>query len=243
VVARKRLDALAMLASLAECLRAGPPRCVPGFAFARALVWERFVATEPAATLGEDARLVLEELRLRPQEWRRALLAGLGRLRALGEAPAAAPQAVRRELDALRRREGLARRADLDGWMEANALDAAGLERLLTGQAALQSELAAPPPGLMEAMLDELRLAGRFALLLARGRRKQAAVPQHPPAGPAAQAALAWYAKTRLGGLDRADPGAGGCDSDADFTAAVWREYLFAQGGEPTEGSFHAGPQ
>jgi len=241
VVARKRLDALEMLASLAECLRTGPPACVAGFAFERALVWERFVAAEPAVPLDDDARLVLEELRLRPEQWRRALLAGLGRLRALGEAPAAAPEAVRRELDALRWRDSLARRADLDHWMDDNAVDADGLERLLAEQAALQAELQHPPPGLMAAVADELRLAGRFAELLARGRRKQAAVPRHPPAGPAAQAALAWYAQTRLGGFGLMEPG-GGWDSDADFTAAVWREYLFAQSDDATEGNRNADP-
>jgi hypothetical protein len=172
IVARKRLDALAMLESLAECLRDAPPAFVPGFAFERALVWERFVATEPTAPLGDEERLVLAELRLVPEQWRRALLAGLGRKRALDDAPDAAPEAVRRELEALRWRYGLARRADLDGWMEANALDAGGLERLLAGQAALQAELTAPPAGLMQAVLDELRLDGRFAGLLVRHRRR-----------------------------------------------------------------------
>jgi hypothetical protein len=245
-VSQKRLDAIEMLAVMADFLADQPPPFEPDFAFTRALVWERFAAAD-AARLTADEMLVLDELRLDPPAWRAAMRAGLGRLFSLhapagaaGSAGSARPagSAARAQLDRFRHERGLARWRDIAAWMDANALTAAGLSRLLADEAALDGLAAAGPPGWEGAALDHLRLEGGFAARLARARAKAHMFARAPPPASVleSQAALAWYAENRLGQVlpdrraGRVPPA--GWASEADFAAAVWREYLFSRAGE-----------
>lgn len=224
-IACKRRDAEAMLAELAAFLRAGPPPFAPKFRFEQVQVWQDFVRDEAGAPSAEEA-LVLAELRLRPDEWRQAALAALGRLAARNEA-AASDAAARQAFDRLRIAHGLARRVDLDGWLGANAMDHAGLARLMEAEAAADQRIGEAPPGLAVAIADQLRLAGRFAPLLRRARAKAAALAGVPaaPEGPERDAALAWFAD-RHGGTLLA------LRNDNALAEAVWREYVFVRGGE-----------
>ena len=122
-VAQKRLDAIAMLRRWRLLANDPPPFRAP-FRFERALVWEQFVRAA-AAPDGEDA-LVLEELRLDPPARLAAERAALGRLVAPAD-----PADMAATLDRFRTRQALWSRADLDAWLQRNALDVAGLERLL----------------------------------------------------------------------------------------------------------------
>jgi len=218
-IARKRLDAEAMLGALAALLGSDPPPFVPGFRFEHAKVWDDFVRAE-APPLGAEAALVLAELRLRPQEFRAAALAALGRLAATATTPGDAD--TRRAFGAFRTARGLARRADLDAWLADNAMAHDAFGRLIRDEAALTAALAEAPPDLAAAMADQLRLTGQFAALLRRARAKQAALSGRlPPAtGPDHDAALAWFCQQNNIELVA-------LRNDAALADAVWREYLF----------------
>jgi len=230
-VRRKRLDALEMLAAMARMLAEDPPPFEPQFHFERALVWQSFVAEADAPDDAESR--VLDELRLDPEAWHATRLAALGRLHAAR--PAGVP-AERRQMERFRRRRGLWRRADLDAWLAANALDAPRLERLLRHEAALHDAAAKSGPALDAAMLDHLRLNGRFAELLRTATARDTALADAPPLPPEPRrsAVLDWYFSQRLGTLPPASLDAFiadlGWDREADFVLAVWREYLFTGG-------------
>ena len=227
-VRRKRLDAIAMLEAMRVFLAEDPPPFQAAFRFERALVWEQFVA---AADAPDDIEAsVLAELRLDFKAWRDVQRAALGRLHASQPVD---PAAQRRVLDRFRRQRGLWRRADLDAWLTANALDATRLERLLCREAALEAEAASRAATLRFAMLDHLRLSGRFSELLHEVRAKQAALTDAPPAPPEPhrQAVLDWYFEQRLGVMHPPSFAAflaeAGWENENQFMLAVWRDYLF----------------
>jgi len=228
-VAQKRLDAIAMLQAMARLLENDPPPFRAAFRFERALVWEQFIRAA-AAPDAADA-LVLDELRLDPPARQAAERAAVGRMVAPTE-----PADIAATLDRFRTRQALWSRADLDAWLQRNALDAAGLERLLRREAALDAAAQQGGADLHTAMLEHLRLTGQFSKLLERVQAKQVALAGRdaaPPVGPAAAAALDWYFSRRLGEpLPRSitvwvrEQGWAG---EKVFTQAVWRDYLFAE--------------
>jgi hypothetical protein len=227
-VAQKRLDATAMLKEMARLLADDPAPFRASFRFERALVWEQFVRV--AAVPDEADALVLEELRLDPPARLAAERAALGRMVAPVE-----PSDMAAILDQFRTRQGLWNRADLDAWMQRNALDTLAMERILQREAALDAAAQLAGADLRTAMLEHLRLAGRFESLLERARAKRAALCDRaavPPAGPATAAVVDWYF-TRLGQpLPRSVAAWAreqGWASDQVFTQAVWRDYLFAE--------------
>lgn len=236
-VSQKRLDAIEMLDAMAEFLAARPPPFQPDFSFTRALVWEGFVAVD-AARLTEDEALVLEELRLDPSVWHAAARDGLGRLFSLDATGSPPPATVRAQMDRFRHQRGLARLRDITAWMEANAINEAGLDRLVRDEAALDELAATGASGWQARMLDDLRLSGRFAPLLARGRSKARIMDGNarPPSPLERQAALAWYAENRLHRPlpDRNEnhPPHAGWPSEEEFATAVWREYVFSRAAE-----------
>jgi hypothetical protein len=228
-VAQKRLDAIAMLQAMARLLENDPPPFHASFRFERALVWEQFVRA--VAVLTVDEELVLEELRLDPRAHQAAERAVLGRTMA-----PVAPADITATLDGFRTRLGLLRRSELDDWMRDNALDVAGLERLLHREVAVEAAGRKGGATLAAALIEHLRLAGQFAPLLARARAKQQALVSRahiPPAGPALAAALDWYFGARLGELPPRSTAdwarTQGWPSNQVFTQAVWRDYLFAE--------------
>ena len=223
-VARKRLDAIAMLRALAAWLADDPPPFAPAFRFENAQVWDDFVRSQSAEPSEAEA-LVLSELRLRPQEWRTTAQAGLGRLTALAGAPAPEMASERHAYDRFRANRGLARGADLAAWREANAASPRKLADLLRDEAAIAEELACAPEGLDRAIADQLRLDGRFAPLLSRARAKQAALAKlaMPAAGPELDGAQAWFAEQA--GADAAVT----WRNATSFREAVWREYVFSR--------------
>ncbi len=228
-VPQKRLDALALLDAIAALLATDPPAFQPQFRFERALVWEQFVRA--VAVLTVDEELVLEELRLDLRAHQAAERAVLGRTMA-----PVAPADITATLDGFRTRLGLLRRSELDDWMRDNALDVAGLERLLHREVAVEAAGRQGGATLAAALIEHLRLAGQFAPLLARARAKQQALVSRahmPPAGPALAAALDWYFSARLGELPPRSTAdwarTQGWPSNQVFTQAVWRDYLFAE--------------
>ena len=143
-----------------------PPPFQATFRFERALVWEQFVAAADA----------LDELEASSPDGAAPRLQGLaGRSASGARAPACdrdrsnPPHCAECSIE-FRRQRGLWRRADLDAWLAANALDAARFERLLCREAALNAEAASRNTTLPFAMLDHLRLTGRFSDLLRDGQ-------------------------------------------------------------------------
>jgi hypothetical protein len=153
----KAADARLMLQKLAHDLPApAPPR------MERALVWEAFLKT-PATETSDEA----------------AVLAALARDRAAWDATArdalcrqSALDAIENEGDAeaaltrFREIRGLYRQSDLVAWTVSNQVQAGDLERLLRDEQKLDRQTANwPQRHLRRAMLDVLRLSGRYARL------------------------------------------------------------------------------
>jgi hypothetical protein len=228
IVRRKRLDALEMLQAMAQFLAGDPAPFRPEFRFERALVWQQFVAEADVPDHSET--LVLNELRLDPKAWHEVCRAALGRLHPTQSVDAAAE---RRQVERFRQQRGLWRRADLDAWLEANALDVARLERLLRHEASLDYLVAQGGAALRAAMLDYLRLTNRFASLWQNVNAKVVALADAPlpPAEPHRTAVLDWYFEQHLGMRQPAALATFiadiGWESEDDFVLAVWREYLF----------------
>jgi hypothetical protein len=168
-VARKRLDAIEMLEAMAALTATAPGRFAADFVMHQPLFWRRFVAecdAGDADALDPAARRVLERLRRDPGAWHACARAAFGRL-PLASGPTEAGALVpHRALDKLRRARGLWQRGDLLAWMAANALDEAGLQRLLLREDELDRVVAEAPAGLLRAMADHLRLSGAFATIL-----------------------------------------------------------------------------
>jgi hypothetical protein len=160
-VALKRLDAIAML----EAMHTLTAPFVPDFVMQQPLFWRRFVAAE-ADALDPSERRVLDRLRRDPDAWQACARAAIGRLPARDRPEAAPETPPHRALGRLRRERGLWRRDDLVAWMEANALDEAGLARLLRREDELDGMAAEETPELLRAMIDHLRLTGAFPALL-----------------------------------------------------------------------------
>jgi hypothetical protein len=224
-VYRKRLDALAMLETIAALASDWPGPFVPAFRMERTLDWEKFETrlTRAETEAGPDVALVLDELRLDPDAWRACLRTVPGQ-----RAPDDQEMDLADELDRFRRSHGLFRRADLDSWLKANALDEAGLIRLLRAEARL-SAMTDPP---VQDMADFLRLSGRFATLRESALRKRRNAASATPRGPAIGLALDWYFSVRLGRdrpakLDHFIRSLGWRDM-IHFERAVWLDYCDA---------------
>jgi hypothetical protein len=153
-------DARSLLAALNEGCAAPRPR----FHRERALVWERFMAR---AALDEEDEAVLAALRRDPIAWRETALAASGRLALLHGLETAPADAA--ALSQFRTARNLWMRADLDAWITANGTDVAGLDRLLGEESVIEREAARPGAEVRRAMLDVLRLCGRYAQLRAGG--------------------------------------------------------------------------
>jgi hypothetical protein len=234
-VPRKRLDAIELIETVSRFVADDPPPFVPTFRMESTLVWHRFLVEAAAPDPpSDDERDVLEELRLIPDRWRETTRLALGRRAALAATDEPDADALGEFVDTFRRVRGLWRRADLDAWLAANALDEAGLSGMLREEAQLESAARASVANLASAMAAHLRLTGEFAGLLERARAKRATMTGaiRPPARPYMEAALDWFF-TERGGTARPRSlrayawSFGWSDQDA-FEAAVWRESRFA---------------
>lgn len=233
----KREDALEMLRAIDEALASDAPPAAP-FRFEWTHFWDELVSRPHAAAgdAGSAQGGVLEELRLEGSEAvarvrERALLRLLAGREAQRLGLALAEGAVAGVLTRLRREHGLYTRAALDGWLAANGLDAAALERLAGEEAELEAITERAGQALEAAMLDELRLAGDFARLAERAQRKGAAAAPAP--APTPIELRLWYFETRLGRPMPEDIAAyaraQGFASVADFDGALRREHVYVR--------------
>jgi len=165
---RKAMDARALLGLLAG--EDGGEGAEPAFRFEPALVWERFRAEADRPAETPEEALALAELAHDREQWRQMERIAAGRI-ALREPHRAVAEAdVRAALDAFRRRRGLLMRSGLERWLRDNAASERDLLDLMAREAGI---VEADGPQLRRAMLDHLRLEGRFAALLAAARAKE----------------------------------------------------------------------
>jgi hypothetical protein len=248
---RKRLDAELLLREAQKLREDYPGPMTAPFRFEPAAVWCKYVADSAGPQLDPSdlEQAALDELRLRPSEWqahrRGALMRRAGIERGRGDGGEPGDGAVRASLDRLRRERGLTTRALLDAWMRENGLDEPSLLRLMAEEAALDV-LPQRPGRIAGAVADELRLAGRFRELAARGTAKRrwaeaAGVAGRRPSELELSDLLDWFTADRLGNpLDGAPPAAelavrlGFSDID-EFAAALWLEWAYTcrADGEP----------
>lgn len=248
-VAQKRQDAEFLLARLAEPEAA--PNAAPqtAFLFERTTLWAEFVEATGGQRQDEPHGgevQILEELRIDPEAYedtRRLAVMRAAALRASGRAAVDLP-AKRRSLDALRHRHELWSRAGLEAWAEAADLQGPEFDRLIEAEARLEHSAKDYQPDLDSAMLDLLRLDGRYPALAARARDKTRCLSTAAQGGGGAvrrapTALIDWYFELRLGRPTVEDPEAFaqglGFATMEDFVEALWREfrYLEAKGPDP----------
>lgn len=198
-VDQKRIDALQML----DAMKSATPAATPDFRFQHTDLWQDVVnraALHSALALGVHEYL-LDEVRLTPGaedlHWR-------AMARRLLRKPVAAPASDGNEIADLRSRLGLYRKDALEAWLVANGLGERDFGRLATEMLALSRS---QDPHWAEALIDELRLAGRLDAILNRAKRKRAALTalgrEESAEGtrPLAEAGLAgliaWYCDAR----------------------------------------------
>ncbi len=244
-VDQKRLDARAMLYAMAALLasESAPPQV--DYTLEWTEMWDdaTLAAGGQATPDWLPAARILEELRLDPAYAAardRTLLRFLAGREAQRRRMPAEMARKRAELDRLRRRHGLLRRAELDRWLERSDLDAPRLEQLVADEADLQGVAAQAAAGLDDGLLDDLRLHGDYAALAQRARDKQALLaaqgldqPRPEDGGITPPALLAWYFERRLhlplpDDLDGAARERGFADRD-QFTRALLREWLYCR--------------
>jgi len=249
---QKRLDAEAMLASMAALLASDAGAKRVDYEFEWTEMWDdATVAAAGAPDLDGgtgvgwlSAGRILDELRLDPAAYGaardRALLRLLAHRETQRRQQPAATGTERAALDRLRTRHGLFRRADLDRWAEARDLDARRLEQLIAHEAQLQELVGQTTDRLDERLLDDLRLHGDYPRLAGRARDKQTMLaaqgldqPRPEDAGVTPATLLVWYFEHRLeeplpDDVDAAARALGFADRDHLYRALL-REWLYCR--------------
>ena len=237
--AQKRDDAVALLDHLAGSGAARPAPPEQPFSFERTTLWAQFVeAAERAAPReAEDFdRLVLDELRLDPEAFVETRRLAAMRAAALQGALPLDPSAAdkRRALDGLRQRHGLWTRSSLEAWAEAAGLDGPAFERLIEAEAALEAGAEDDGAAVDSAMLDLLRLDGRFPRLAERAEDKAERLSPAPGSEGRpwdGTALVDWFFEDRLGRTPPSDPAAFarglGCENLDALAAILAREHRY----------------
>jgi hypothetical protein len=211
-VDQKRLDALEMLAAMAEAPNQSED-AGPKFNFEWTVFWDEFVQRSDAVSEkagSSSQQRILDELRLEgPEAYARVEAMALLRMVAASGAARPATALPREDLQAtltdLRARLGLFARADLDRWMARHDLDAASLERLLADETSVKNLRDRSRDALEPFLVDELRLDGAYERLAERARKKSdalGALEASPKNGfPESHAIVLrlWFFEERLG--------------------------------------------
>ena len=254
--AQKRDDALELLSHLAGADAARREAPEQAFSFERTTLWAQFVeAAERSAPWEPETleALVLEELRLDPSAFAETRRLAAMRAAALQGTPPQTPTAAERRqaLDSLRQRQGLWTRSSLEAWAQAAGLDGRGFDRLIAAEAALEAGASGDTAAVEAAILDLLRLDGRFPALAERARDKAERLSGADGSDRRpwdAAALIDWFFEERLGRAAPVDPAAFarslGCEDLDAFAAALAREHRYlalcgreAEAAEPPKGN------
>ncbi|MTH76859.1 TfuA-like protein [Paracoccus aestuariivivens] len=196
----KRQDALALLDAVRAHLADGHAAPIPAFAFEWTEAWANAPWLTGAGNLPREALQVLDELRLDGPAYRQTREAALlhmlaGRVQARSHAVGGNASTHMTEF---RMARGLMRQKDVDHWAKQNDVDQQGVERLVAGRGALEQLAAAQDSELQGAMLDQLRLQGRYVALRTRAKARTEVWSSRRSAPPL-PVLVAWYFGTRLG--------------------------------------------
>jgi hypothetical protein len=182
----KRADALLLLDAVAA---EAPPPNPARFRFADTRYWRAAVAWfDEARALDPRDEAVLDELRLDPARFEREMIRAFARRAARGTSlPAGATEQL---LDDLRLDLGLGAAPDFRAWMHSVRTDEAAVAAALADEERLALTLDAAAPELAGAVLDALKVDGRFETLDRRAVDKRqrlgdaaaAEVPDRQPA-------------------------------------------------------------
>lgn len=244
-VARKRLDAIAMLRAMRDRLAAGVEPKRVRYRFQHTEAWEqarRDAVRLPPEAPGEGPAprtALVEELQIAGRHGaarREALTRALAIEVAHAHNPPIAVPALQGAAEALCRERGIGTMEELARWAEEHEVP--DLERFLRDEARRRWSEAMFAPEAEDALADHLRVAGEHAALAARARDKQrllaargAESPTLVDAGLTEAALFRWYFEERLGRPVPADTVAyaaaeGFADTDA-LRRAVLREIMY----------------
>jgi hypothetical protein len=174
----KRADALALVEAVAQAAGAAPAR--PGFRLADTRYWRAALAWfEPQGTSAEE-EAVLDELRLDPARFERALLRAFAG-RAAADEPLEPPPDAAELLEALRLQRGLGTASAFRDWLGRARAEPARLAAALAAEERLALALQRGAGALAPAVLDALRVDGRFEALATRAADKRARLAGRPP--------------------------------------------------------------
>ena len=238
----KLQDARTMLAQLGELMESTTEPFHCDYAFAWTVMWDGVVTGETGQSPDEDGAgqvdiesLVLDELRLDPQQYRQIILRARLKQMALREAGRTGVGVddahTRSQLQQLRESHELYTRAQLEDWIEQNDWNPDRLQQALEHRQ--QYKTVVDKLGMVDdqTLLDELRLDGSYAVFKARAEaRSRADVSSLAGIGIKPPQLLAWYFESQLGEPIPADLDAylaeSGFRDRAEFYRLLQRSYL-----------------
>lgn len=238
----KLQDARTMLVQLGELMASSTEPFQCDYAFAWTVMWEGVVTGDTGQPPHDEAdgrdnieSLVLDELRLDPQQYRQINLRARLKQMALREAGRAGFEVddsdTRSQLQQLRETHELYTHAQLENWIEQNDWNPERLQQALEHRQQYKTVLDKLGMVDDQTLLDELRLDGSYAVLKARAEARSradastlAGIAIKPPQ------LLAWYFESQLGEVIPVDLDAylaeSGFRDREDFYRLLQKNYL-----------------
>jgi hypothetical protein len=207
----KLQDARAMLAQLGELMESTSEPFHCDYAFAWTVMWDGVVTGETGQPPDEDGAgqvdiesLVLDELKLNPQQYRQIILRARLKQMALREAGRTGvgvdDAQTRSQLQKLRESLELYTHAQLEDWIEQNDWNPDRLQQALELDQQCKSVVDKLGGVDDQTLLNELRFDGSYAVLKARAEaRGRVDVPTFAGVGIKPPQLLAWYFESQLG--------------------------------------------
>ena len=183
-VNQKREDAVAMLRLIGRRLAEGLKPKRVSFSFEHTAMWESVLrqdrdlrTDQEAESAGVPLELLLDELRLKGDEYQEALLLALERFFAIREADRLGlniTNETRGETQmAFQRERGLPGAPEIEQWMKENGLDRNNFDALMGDEARVRKVHERVRLVSSSCMPDQLRLSGDYPRLLNRAAKKQ----------------------------------------------------------------------
>jgi hypothetical protein len=182
----KREDALAMLVAMHQFLQTDTPPMRVAYDFEWTDAWDKVTVhwSADSAFLDDGASLararILDELRLQGESFRTLSRRAALRYLALREADRRRLQidshTQRAKITDHRRQRGLFGRASLEHWLSHNEMGISEFENLIKDEVRVEAVSRLSDTTLNEHLIAELKLAGGYADLVARARRKHDAL-------------------------------------------------------------------
>jgi len=239
VVDQKQLDALSLLQAVRSLQTSRPSPFKADFKFEWSEMWQNatmnlFAEQRPMADTDNQ---VLDELRLEAREYQGAVVhAGqhhLAQREATRIGKKVDDSELRRVFNEFKQRNGLVNRTLLDSWLGENDLDAVEFQRLMEALTRREKVIDDFRDHLNSALLDWLKLSGRYASLRKRAENKQKILEElgHQLPDDAKPGLLRWFFEERLSApipnnLNTA-LGRAGFDGSDHFYRIIFDEWVY----------------